>query len=99
MSVPARIDVTADPAILADVNTCNPLVVNDPPTFKFPPTPIPPDTINAPEVVLTDEAVLDIVIICVEVAPLLVTDCRVLVFQTVTYPVLVLTAVSVPANN
>ena len=65
--------------------------VISPPTYKSPPIPTPPATINAPVVVLV------ILIALLVVDPRLVTLCNVLVVHTVTLPVLVLTAVSVPA--
>ena len=68
-----------------------------PPTYKSPPIPTPPATCNAPEVVDVELVPLVILIALVVVAPLPVTLCNVLIFQIVTGPVLVLTAVSVPA--
>ena len=59
--------------------------------------PTPPTTCNAPVLVDVALVVLVIVIALFVVAPRLVTDCKVPVFQIVTAPVLVLTAVSVPA--
>ena len=58
----------------------------------IPPTTIPPVTFNAALDVFAIKIVL------VVEFPRLVTDCSVEVVQTVTAPVLVLTAVSVPAN-
>ena len=68
------------------------------PTYKSPPIPTPPVIVNAPVVVPVAAVVLVILIALFVVAPLPVTVCKVLVFQTVTLPVLVLTAVSVPAK-
>ena len=62
-----------------------------------PATPTPPATINAPVVVLSLAAIEVILIALLVVDPRLVTLCNVLIFHTVTFPVLVLTAVSVPA--
>ena len=59
--------------------------------------PTPPVTVNAPVVVDILTEVLLIRIALVVLLPLPVTDCSVLVFQMVMLPVLVLTAVSVPA--
>ena len=61
--------------------------------------PMPPLTTNAPELVEVELVVLSIDIALVVIAPLLVTDCNVLVFHTVIVPVFELTAVSVPAVN
>ena len=60
--------------------------------------PTPPTTVNAPVSVEVDDVVLITFIALVVVCPLLVTLCKVLVFQIVTIPVDVLTAVSVPAK-
>ena len=60
--------------------------------------PVPPVTINAPVVVPVLDDTFVILIALFVVAPLPVTVCKVLVFHTVTFPVLVLTAVSVPAK-
>ena len=68
-------------------------------TYKLLPTPNPPATTKAPVVVLPEGVVLLINIALVVELPLSVTVCSVLVFHTVTTPVLVLTAVSVPATN
>jgi hypothetical protein len=74
-----------------------PNVLVDPPTFKLPPIPTPPITVNAPVLVDVDDVVVLIDMALVVVAPRLVIDCSVLVFQTVTAPVEVDIAVSVPA--
>ena len=66
-------------------------------TYKLPPIPTPPATCKAPVVVETALVVFDINNALVVELPLLVTDCNVLVFQIVILPVLVETAVSVPA--
>ena len=70
-----------------------------PPTYKSPPTPTPPTTVKAPVALLVAAAALVIEIALVVAAPLPVTDCSVEVVQTLTVPVAVLTAVSVPADN
>ena len=67
------------------------------PTYKLPPIPTPPVTVNAPEVVEVDDVVFVIPTALLVVAPRVVIVCKVLVFQIVTLPVAVLTAVSVPA--
>ena len=66
-------------------------------TYSAPPTPTPPATTNAPVVIEVELEVLDIRIALVVVDPLPVTVCNVLVFEIVIFPVLVLTAISVPA--
>ena len=69
-----------------------------PPTYKLPPIPTPPITCRAPVTVEVAAAVFVILMTLVVVEPLLVKLCSVLVFHTVTIPVDVLTAVSVPAS-
>ena len=69
------------------------------PTYNPPAIAAPPLTINAPSVVELAEVAFVIVILLFVLAPLFVTVCSVLVFQTVTVPVLLLIAVSVPAVN
>ena len=64
------------------------------------PTPMPPDTISAPVLVVVDSVVLDIKILLVVVEPLLVTVCNVLVLSNLknvelVVPVLV-TVISFP---
>ena len=59
--------------------------------------PTPPVTVNAPVSVELASVTLLIDIALVVLLPLSLTVCSVLVFQIVTAPVLVLTAVSVPA--
>jgi hypothetical protein len=82
---------------------CRPLLaiswpaVKLPPMFTLPPIPTPPVTINAPVVVFVDCVALVILIALVVNEPLFVILCNVPVLQIVTAPVLVLTAVSVPA--
>ena len=71
--------------------------VNILPAQISPPIPTPPVTINAPLLVEVALVVLVIDTVLLVVAPLLVIVCKVEVFQTVTTPVDVLTAVSVPA--
>jgi hypothetical protein len=53
--------------------------------------------VNAPELVPVLDVVLVIDITALVLAPRPVTDCKVLVFHIVKLPVLVVTAVSVPA--
>jgi hypothetical protein len=65
--------------------------------YTVPPMPTPPATVSAPVVLLTLTAVFAIDMVLVVVAPRLVIDCSVLVFQINTLPVDVVTAVSVPA--
>jgi hypothetical protein len=69
------------------------------PAYKSPPMPTPPVICSAPVVVDVLAAVLIIDTAALVVAPRLVIDCSVAVDQTVTAPVLVLTAVSVPATK
>ena len=69
-----------------------------PPTYKSPPIPTPPVTCNAPDCVELASVLLVIVICLVVLDPLPVILSSVLVFQIVTLPVAVLTAVSVPAT-
>ena len=78
-------------AVIADVTTW-------PPTYRLPPIPTPPATCRAPESVETEFVVLANSIALVVLLPLSVTLCKVLVFQIVILPVLVLIAVSVPAT-
>ena len=75
----------------------SPCAVIFPPTCKLLPIPTPPTTVNAPLLVEVDDVVFNIETAIVVNDPLLVTLCNVLVFQIVTTPVEVLTAVSVPA--
>ena len=89
----ASVEVLAK--VLAIVNVF--LIDTLPPTFRFLPIPAPPVTINAPLSVDTELVESKIEIILVVLDPLLVTLCKLLVFQTVTVPVDELTAVSVPA--
>ena len=70
-----------------------------PPTYKLPPIPTPPVTFNAPESVDVACVLLEIVIALFVVAPRPVTVCSVDVFQTTITPVVVDTAVSVPAMS
>ena len=75
-----------------------PPTVNWPPTYKSLPIPTPPVTINAP--VSVELAVVALVTVMARfvVLPRSVTLCNVLVFHTVIYPLLVVIAVSVPAE-
>jgi hypothetical protein len=66
---------------------------------KLPPIPTPPETTNAPVVVLVELVVFVIEMAAVVELPRLVIDCKVLVFHIITSPVLVVIAVSVPAVN
>jgi hypothetical protein len=68
-----------------------------PPTYKLPPIPTPPDTRRAPELVDVDCVTLVNLRSRSVIEPRAVIDCNVDVFQTVTIPEAVLTAVSVPA--
>ena len=68
-----------------------------PPTYKSPPIPTPPLTINPPVLVEVEFVLFVIDMTLSVVAPRSVTLCNVLVFQIVIVPVLLLTAVSVPA--
>ena len=61
--------------------------------------PTPPAIRNAPVAVPVDCVALLMFIALVVVLPLLVIVCNVEISQTVTAPVVVLTAVSVPANS
>ena len=76
------------------VKFCNTVL---PPTYKLPPMPTPPATVNAPVAVEVACVGLETVIALVVVAPRPVIVCSVDVFQTTTTPVVVDTAVSVPA--
>ena len=84
------------PEAITEVTTLLLLSYNAP-AYKFPPTPTPPVTVNAPVVVDVELAVFVIPIALVVVAPRLVTLCKVLLFQIVTAPVDELIEVSVPA--
>ena len=65
-------------------------------TYNAPPIPTPPVTVNAPVAVPVLIVLLLIEMALVVAEPRLVTVCNVLVFQIVTAPVAVETAVSVP---
>ena len=96
VSVPAVIIDTPYVPKVAVVNTREPLSYTAL-AYNAPPMPTPPTTCKAP--VFVEVALVELVIdtALLVVAPLLVIVCSVLVFHTVTAPVDVLTAVSVPA--
>ena len=78
------------------LNVTVPPNVASPATFKFPPTPTPPLTVNAPplEVVLCVALVIDTAWLVV--APRPVTDCSVLASFIVIDPVVAERVISVP---
>jgi hypothetical protein len=72
--------------VLANVRTRLLLLYITPPTYKSPPMPTPPATVNAPESVDVELVLLVTEILLLVVFPLSVTDWRLLVFQIVMLP-------------
>jgi hypothetical protein len=99
MSVPADTDLTGAYELIDAVVKTLALESYNAVAYKLPPTPTPPAIVNAP-VVVPVLTVVDVMLIGLLVEdPLVVTDCNVPVFHTVTTPVDVLTDVSVPEYN
>ena len=76
-------DIKNVPVVLVLVPTCTPFWNIFPLTYRLPPIPAPPVTVNAPVVVLVLAVVLVIEIAALVEPPLPVTVCSVLVFHIV----------------